>query len=160
MFDSDYQFKGKHATYVKFLSKDQNGTANVFERMIDVYMLAPIIGKLYGRTALIDRESTDTARIFTQQMIREQYKLKYIYRLIMLCHEEEGLTEDMKVKMAFKDDANKDDLAKNMDIFHSYMLGGVEVLYEKFSEDNTTRDDYLYQIYKLIEGFKQEVEKV
>lgn len=158
MFDSDYQFKGKHATYVKFLNKDENG-ANVFERMLDVYMLAPIIGKLYGRRSGVDKESSDTARIFADAIIKEQHKLKYIYRLIMLCHEEEGLTEDAKVKMAFKDDGSKDDLAKNMEIFHSYMLGGVEVLYEKFSEDNTTRDDYLYQIYKLIEGFKQEIEK-
>ena len=48
----------------------------------------------------------------------------------------------------------------NMDLFHSYVLGGIEVLYEQFTEDCTTRDDYINQIYDVVTKFKEDVEGI
>jgi len=162
MFDRDFLFKGSHATKVKFLCKDRNGEtesgANVFDRFLDVYMLAPIMGMLYGERAEVDNNSADTARIFAEAMIREQSKLKYIYRLILICDESSELIEQERINRTFRGDTNKDILEKNMQTFHSYVLGGIDVLYRKFTEDNTTKDDYLNSIYNLVENFKNDLE--
>lgn len=161
MFDHDFVFRGLHATKVKFLSKDRGiereNAANVFERLIDIYMLAPIIGLLYGERSEVDNSSSDTARIFAEVMIKEQSKLKYIYRLTLLCDELNKFTEQDKINRVFRGDTNKVILEENMQIFHSYILGGVDVLYRKFNEDCTTKDDYLNCIYELVENFKNDL---
>lgn len=162
MFDDDIKIRGGHATKAKFLSKDRNkereNGANVFQRVIDLYMLAPIIGLIYGERAEENKSSTDTVNIMASVVIKEQSKLKYIYRLSMLCHDESNLTNEEKIKRAFKDDINKDALMENMKIFNSYVLGGIDVLYRKFTEDCTTKDDYLNKIYELVEGFHRDLE--
>lgn len=53
MFENDYTINGKHATYLKFLAKknsrddqspDNPTAARLFERYIDVYMNAAVLG--------------------------------------------------------------------------------------------------------------------
>lgn len=162
MFDNDFRIKGSHATKAKFLCKDRNKErekgVNIFERLIDVYMLAPVIGLLYGEKSEVDKTSTDSANIMASVMIKEQTKLKYIYRLIMLCDEENNLSNEDKINRAFKDDTNKEALEKNMKLFNSYLLGGIEILYGKFTDDGTTKDDYLNAIYDLVDGFYRDLE--
>lgn len=163
MFTSNVLLKGKHATYAKFLSRDKGidreGGSNVFERLLDVYMLAPVMGMLYGRRASVDNESKDTANIMAEQTIKVQYELRYIYRLLMLCNDEEGITDEIKIKKAFKDYADSDEKNKNLAIFHSYVLGGIEVLYEKFTQDAVTKEDYLAKIVETVGNFKRELEE-
>ena len=56
MFDKQYRFRGKHAIRVDALTSvfDNNSKAKLFERNVDVYTNAPLVGFLYGRTADID----------------------------------------------------------------------------------------------------------
>ena len=51
MFDSQYRFYGKHAQEVSLLTNvfDNVGKGKLFNRNLDVYINAPIIGFLYGR---------------------------------------------------------------------------------------------------------------
>lgn len=94
MFDREYSFRGKHAQYVKDLvDKDKAG---LFNRNIDVYILAPIIGYLYGRKAKEDTGEL-TTKIFAEQLHKEQIKLKFIYRLIMLLDDTYELTTEEKL---------------------------------------------------------------
>ena len=54
MFNSDILIRGKYATYLKYLSKKtekndrKEKVAGVFERHIDVYMTAAVVGLIYG----------------------------------------------------------------------------------------------------------------
>lgn len=163
MFDDDIKIRGVHATKAKFLCKDRNKEretgANVFQRIIDLYMLAPIIGLLYGEAVEEDKSSADTVNIMASVIIKEQSKLKYIYRIVMLCHDGDNLTNEEKIKRAFRDDTNKDNLTENMKIFNSYVLGGIDILYKKFTENCITKDDYLNAIYELVEGFHRDLEE-
>ena len=59
MFENDLTLTGKHATYVKYLVND----AKLYKRYIDVYMNGAVFGLLHNRTAPIDKDSTDRARI-------------------------------------------------------------------------------------------------
>jgi hypothetical protein len=56
MFENDYIFNGKHATYIKYLVDD----AKLYKRYIDVLMNGAVFGLLYNRLGLRDRESQDT----------------------------------------------------------------------------------------------------
>ena len=60
MFDKEYSFKGIHAEKVSKLTAKFDETTSLFERNFDVYMMAPIVGFLYGRKADLDKNSSET----------------------------------------------------------------------------------------------------
>lgn len=156
MFEREYTFRGKHAKYVKDLvDKDK---AELFNRNIDVYILAPIIGFLYGRKGKKDTSNDTTTKIFTEQLLKEQTTLKFIYRLIMLLDESNtNLSSEDKINRAFRE-SNEDKLKKNMEIYDSYVLGGVEHLHEKLYEENLDRDDYINKLFEFVKDFKDDLE--
>lgn len=166
MFDKDIQIKGKYATYWKALSKtpgnanDVSGNFKVFENYIYVYMLAPIIGLVRGHKATIDPadDSKDTAGMLAEILIKNQSKLKYIYRLIVLLDDTEGLTREEKFDRAFREEDNSEAIKAGMKSYHEYFLGGLEILYEYFVESSTTEQDYIEQMYQFVNEFKREQE--
>ena len=158
MFTSDIFVRGKHATYLKYLSKKtekndrKEKVAGVFERAIDVYMTAPIIGLVYGlRRDEVDPNS-DTVKIFTDTVNREQLNLVSIYRTVLLVDNSRGLTADEKIEQAFK----TPDTTENMKIFNAYLRGGIEWLYEQITTGAVTRDEYLAKIYEIVGNFVAE----
>lgn len=154
MFDRDYQLRGKHATYAKHL----RDTAGVFKRHIDVYMIGAIMGFLHGRLVPEDTTTKDDVMMFADVFIREKTKCEFIYRMLMLLDETTGLTLEQRADRAFRDDTDEQAMVKNMDLFNSYVRGGIEYLYEKFSEDCVTRDDYINKIYEIVNRFKHDIE--
>ena len=84
MFDKEYSFKGSHAEKVSKLTAKFDETTSLFERNFDVYMMAPIVGFLYGRKADLDKNSNETTKIFPDILMREKDNLMFNYRLIML----------------------------------------------------------------------------
>lgn len=152
MFNKEFIFKGKHASYVSLLV--DNKASALFKRNMDVFLLAPILGVYYNRTASEDKEATNTTKIFAEVIIKEQLKLEFIYRIIMLLHGNE--TSEEKIKRAFHDDNKEEKMKGNMDIFHSYVLGGIEVLYEKLLEDAVDQDDFLNNLYQLVDEFNSD----
>lgn len=172
MFENDYAFYGKHASYIKFLSKkdkedrdddtDLVVRADIFERYIDVYMNAAIWGLLYGRTAKRDK-GTDRARIYADTFSRERDNCVFLYRMVMLLDKTENVSADEKVERAFRYDAEPDkkELFKNnMELFHDYIRGGIEIMYERFTDGCITRDDYLNKTYEVLVTFKKEIEGI
>ena len=164
MFDKDFQIRGKHASYWKSLSKtpgnaqDVSPNFKVFNRYIDVYMLAPIIGLLNNRKGFHDSsdDSKDTAGMLAEVLIKNQSKLKYIYRLIILLDDTSDITTDQKINRAFREENNEESIAEGMKIFNEYFLGGLEVLNEEFVTSCTTDDDFINRIYSFVEEFKNE----
>lgn len=158
MFTGDIYIRGKYATYLKYLSQKtekndrKEKVAGVFERMIDVYMTAAIIGVNYGLKRDDENLSSDTVKIFADVVIKEQDNLTSIFRMVMLVDNTTGLNADQKIERAFRNP----DTAENMKLFHSYVRGGIEWLYEQFTTSATTRDDYIAKIYEIVESFKEE----
>ena len=154
MFDKDYNLKGKHATFTKFL-KD---TANVFDRYMDIYMIGAILGFLNGRQEPEDNSNKDDAEIPVSVFIKEKMKCEFIYRMIMLEDETTRLTLEQRTDRAFREDTNEQAMIKNMDLFNAYVRGGIEYLYEKFAEDSITQDDYLNKVYVFVNRFKHDIQ--
>ncbi|SJZ77853.1 hypothetical protein [Selenihalanaerobacter shriftii] len=155
MFEKSFSFSGKHANYVKDLVDLDE--ANLLNRNIDVFILAPVIGFLYGRTAERDNGNT-TTKIFTEQLLREQTKINFVYRLIMLLGGEDSLSVADKMDRAFRESDEGEALERNMEIFESYLLGGVEYLHEKLYEENLNREDYINNLYEFVNDFNSDLE--
>jgi hypothetical protein len=168
MFDKAYDITGKHALYARFLSRDMQskerggvfGNYGIFERYLDVYLNGAIFGLLYNRTAQKD-VSTEEAQIPATAFNTSRSDCLLLYRLVMLLEQTTGVSADERIERAFKDDADEnksDKTAENMTLFHSYVLGGIEVLYEKFSDGCTTPDDYLERVYIMMKDFQEELQ--
>ena len=86
MFDKQYRFTGTHAEKVNALTAvfDEAAKAKLFERNLDVYINAPIVGFLHKRKG-IKNTNSDIAdqNIFPEQMINNSELLKYLFRLIL-----------------------------------------------------------------------------
>ena len=162
MFENDYTINGIHATHLKYLVND----AKVFSRYIDVYMNAAIIGFLYGRSEKKDNSSQDRARIYADAFATERLNCDFVYRLIMLLDVATELSTQQRLDRAFRDDSQKEaERAKavhtqNMDLFNSYVFGGIEELYKQFTNGATSRDDYINRIYDITVKFKEEMEGI
>ena len=109
MFDKDMSIRGKYATYWKALSQipgnanDTSHNFKIFENYITTYMVAPIIGLLYGKRCFYDPldVNKDTAGMLAEVQIKNSSKLKYIYRLLVLTDDSLGLTSEEKINLAF-----------------------------------------------------------
>ena len=92
MFDKQYRFKGRHAVRVDKLTGvfDELSKAKMFDRNVDVYVNAPLIGFLYGRREEADDEKNpETGQVYNQnvmgdRVIYSQAELMFNFCLIML----------------------------------------------------------------------------
>lgn len=164
MFDKDMQIRGKYATYWKALTQlpgnavETSKNFKIFENYIYVYMVAPIIGLINGKKAYIDPadDSKDTAGMLAEVQIKNASKLKYIYRLIVLMDDSEGLTNEEKIDRAFRENDNEEATKKGMDLYTAYFLGGLEILYETFVQSCVTDDDFVLKMFDFVSEFKEE----
>jgi len=155
VFENDYTINGRHATYLKYLHEQ-----GIFKRYIDVYMHAAVWGLMYGRLGSRDTSSTDRARIYADAFVNERDNCVFLYRLAMLLDETTSLSPVDRVNRAFRDDAisgNQSKVATNLELFNSYVLGGIELLFEKLAENCSTRDDYIDRIFSRMESFRDEL---
>lgn len=132
-FNNEYMFKGKHAKYVMELKEV------LFDRNVDVLLLAPVIGLAYNRKSNVDNVSPETTKIFSDVMIKNQSKILFNFRLCVLSSTE--FSDDEKKDLAFKfytgdDDDHKLLFDKGISIYNQYVLGGVEILYENMLQGN------------------------
>ncbi|WP_314537167.1 hypothetical protein [uncultured Selenomonas sp.] len=153
MFDKQYRFMGKHAEKVNALTAvfDEASKAKLFERNLDVYINAPLIGFLYRCKAEKDTTaSISPQNIFPEQMMNAADRLKYILRLIILLDKEYEPDESVRMDRAFRYFGREEELA----LFDRYVLGGVDVLYEKLIEGDGAPSEYVNRLYEFLEEFQ------
>ncbi len=172
LFETDYTINGTHATRLKFLAKknardvdesDNTQAAKIFERYIDVYMNAAVWGIYYRRKAKNDRSTKDTASVRADAFIRERETCIFLYRLVMLLDDSENLTQTERIDRAFRYDSlpdKADELKKNLELFHDYVRGGIDLMYEKFTDGCMTREDYLEKTFEVMTEFKSELDDI
>lgn len=154
LFSGEYSFRGSHAAKVIRLTAAFDKKNNkLFQRNLDVYLLAPIVGFLYSRTAELDRG--EETKIFPQQISNEQTSLWFSYRLIMLLDKKHEPDFDERVNRAFRSYSNVTPQDPEALLYESYVRGGVDVLYEKLIESAKNEEDYLKNLYDFMEEFKE-----
>lgn len=158
LFQKDYSFRGSHAEKVNRLTFqfDDNSASKIFNRNIDVYILAPLIGFLYGRKSFLDKSSNDTTKILAGQLYSEELILKYNYKLILLLDEKYESNFENRINKAFRNYGNESkETLDDEQLYENYVLGGVDVLYEKLIEKYNNSEDYINNLYDFLEEFHE-----
>ena len=153
MFDKQYRFTGTHAKKVNELTAvfDEKSKSKLFEKNIDVYMNASLIGFLFHRKGVKNTEGdVSPQNIFPEQMINYSDKLKYNLRLIVLLDKEHEPDPQIRLDRAFRSLGSQEDL----DLYDEYILGGVDVLHEKLIEGYGDPMDYINRLYDFVEDFQ------
>ena len=167
IFNKQYKFTGVHAQKVDALtSAFDESKSKFFARNVDVYINAPLIGFLYGRKAEKDMtKNPATGEVFDQnvmgdRVIYSQHELLYNFRLILLLDANYEPDENKRVDKAFR---NMGDDPSDMELFDSYVRGGVDVLYEKLIEGEKDPANYINRLNDFIaefdERFNEEINK-
>lgn len=152
IFNGDYQFKGTHAEKVNRLTASFSGTNSLFNRNLDVYILAPIVGFLYNRTAPLDTGGK-AANILFDAMSKELSTLWFNYRLIMLLDKSYEPDFNNRVDKAFRF-YGKEAASNDEERYEEFVRGGVDILYEKLIEISNTEEDYLKNLFDFMEEFE------
>lgn len=164
MFDTDKRFVGKHAQYIHYLCKNKGAVnpngINLFNRVIDLYITAPLIGLIYDRKGVVDRSATGSATIQYKQISDNEYELLYVFQLVMLLADKDKLTDSERLDRAFRDEADENKTKQNMELFDSYALGGIEVLYELFEHDLNSTSSILMHLFELLRLNTPEDDKI
>lgn len=155
MFDKQYRFTGTHAQMVSDLTSvfDESSKSKLFDRNLDVYINAPLVGFIYKRkgTKNFDSEIADQS-IFPEQLIKNYDTLEYVFRLILLLDEEYEPDEKKRLDKAFRYfGKNENDLK----LFDEYVLGGVEFLHEKLIAGANKPDDYVHKLFDFLDDFNE-----
>lgn len=159
MFEGDYTIYGKHATYTKYLVND----AKAFKRYIDVYMAGATIGALYDKRSETT-DSTDRARIYADAFNTEYAKCNELFKTIILADRSKTWTSEERTRICFRYREKLDEgavppvsndeviiMKEAHELFNSYVLGGIELLYESFSSSAAISvDDTVDYAYKVI----------
>lgn len=172
MFDGDYTIYGDHASKIKYLVND----AKAFKRYIDVYMAGAVMGALHERRSK-HTDSSDRARIYADAFTGEQARCKELFRTIILTDTSKPWTPEERINICFRYRDHEDKNAvppisreeismmkEAMSLFHEYVLGGIELLYDRFSSsaaiDIDDAVDYAYKTlfdqHALIESYEND----
>lgn len=164
MFNKEIIITGKHAYYMKFLSPQKSSTEEyrnrIFDRYMDVYMNAAVIGFIYGEKEEIDRTidyKDAKASLFTDVVQKEKQNLLFIYRIIMLLENKKNTNEEERIERAFKDDSysnRTDRKLENLELFNSYVRGGITYLYNKINA--VSLEERIDNINEFVEDFQSE----
>jgi hypothetical protein len=160
IFQKEYSFRGIHAQRVLALTSNFGiKSSQFFNRNIDVYMIAPLVGFCYQQRANPDlTPNGETTKIFPEQLIKENQTLWFVYRLILLLDKKHEEDFEARVNKSFRDygkpEANADEL-----LFDSYVLGGVDLLFEKLLGNGHTEEDYLNNLYDFLRDFNERYHK-
>jgi len=160
MFNKQYRFRGRHALRVDQLTSvfDEVGKAKLFDRNVDIYTNAPLIGFLYGRTAELDNtKNPETDQVYSQNVMGDRViyssdELMFNFRLIMLLDAQYESDVQKRIDKAFRKMGTD---SADEERFDSYVRGGVDVLYEKLIEGATNPGEYIVKLYDFIEEFQE-----
>lgn len=153
LFDKEFEFKGKYADYCRFLKND----IGLFKTFREAYTTSAIIGYINstkGQKAAV--EKVQPASILPSELAQKRTSLTFIYRLIMLTENNDLSIQELQNR-TFRDDSDDthpEKVVANMELFNSYVLGGLEILYNKFKDCKTTKDvvnelnDYLLEFFE------------
>ena len=161
MFDKEYIFRGRHAEFVKDLTGrfGPDSKFQILSRNLDLYLLAPIIGFLYNRQADIDTSinsegKNENTKIFLEQMLKIKDEMIYNYRLIMLRDKKYESDFEKRIEKAFKNLGTPEG-EKDYEHFNRYVLGGVEILYEKIMLSARNSEDYILNLVNFMKEFDE-----
>lgn len=126
IFRSQVRFYGKHGQYLEALTPGTENAKNeelpdierykyLFDTVVDVYIVAPLIGYLYQQKASRDG-SEQTKNIMEGALASHHDKLVFSYELLMLLDKKSEPDLNERIRRAFR--ANDELVASGMEIYN------------------------------------------
>lgn len=154
MFLEEYSFEGEHARKVVQLAPDEStpGT-KYFSSVVELFMTAAIIGCHYNKRSKRNTSvSIKPKKIFAEQFYNRSVELKKIFKIVMLNAKREDGDLNAGITKAFR----RPETDENYQLFEEYVLGGVDILYDKLIKDtNVNFNDYLANMVDLTNEFRE-----
>lgn len=153
--ESDIVFNGRFADYVDRMWTQNKILESSIRRLVDIYAISAIIGLRIGRSLEDDREGDQKRTVQIAQMSDIHQTLSAIMKLVLMLDESRGLSEEDRVRSAFRNPDSKEEHDANMELFTSYARGGIEYLYEKLvarvqDEDDIHTDNRINNLIALL----------
>lgn len=144
-FKKEFKFRGKHARMAGELWQSNDYEHTYFKRLIDLYMVAAVVGFRVDRQAEEDYSPFEEKSIFPEQMIHAKEDLDYLMQMMIMLDYRDSVGTEESVKMAFRGPQSKEEFGSWQNRFNSYVRGGVEELYERFIVRKSEVDDEYYE---------------
>ena len=150
IFDHEYFFHGVHAERLIALTSQfgNSSSLKLFQRNVDVFMIAPVIGFIYGKRSTLDNSQPDRTINFAQ-MTYYKNDLIFNYRLVVLLDKDYEPDPQNRLDKAFRfmgtPQAEADEKR-----FEEYIRGGIDILYEKLV---TPGQNYEINLISFLEEF-------
>ena len=153
MFKKSYKLTGTHATKTRQLSYilDDRFDQKLYSTFISAIIDASLVGFLYGTKAEKNEADNDELSIKEDTVSNYSQQFKYNFRLILLSDKEYEPDLEKRIDKAFR--GNKLTL-EDEELFHSYVRGGIDILYKKLIEDCDKAEDYSHKIRELLEEMR------
>lgn len=151
IFRQQVRFYGKHGVYLEALTPDKEKSKDeelleierckfLFDTVVDIYIVAPLIGFSYHRKAPKDGNEV-TKNIMEGALSSHHDRLVFSYELLMVLDKESEPDLNERIRRAFR---STDELvSQGLEVFNDYARGGIEVLYEKLIDGAATPEDLL-----------------
>lgn len=144
-FTKEFEFKGKHAIMCSAMWEKNVPENSYFQRLIDIYRIAPIIGFRMNYKAPIDTSTTDTKSIFDAQMRSAKDELDFILQMILMQEYSDTLDVKSCIDLAFRGAETEEQYLEYYTLFNDYVRGGVEILYEHLViKQSEPKEHYLH----------------
>lgn len=152
MFDKEYFFYGKHADMVKRLTSklDDAIEKSFFTTNADIYLIAPLIGYIYNRKAKVPQDRSKSTKVYITKMFDYKDDMIFNYRNLMIMLYKDDPDKNA-VDIAFRMDEKDEERTEFDQIYDSYVLGGVEELYERIFGEGDSTDAYILNYYDFLQ---------
>ena len=115
-----------------------------FRRLIDLYMVAAVVGFRVDRKAKEDFSPFGTKSILAEQIINAKEELDFIMQMMIMLDAKESMPAEEAVKKAFRGAETEEEFQAYQSMFHDYVRGGVEELYERLIIQKAEPDSEFY----------------
>lgn len=158
-FKSKYEFRGKHARMVDELCSIKEVENNYFRRVMDVYLMAAIVGFRIDRKAAVDYFSDDTKNIFADVMLKEKDTLDFLMQTMAILENAKSMNSKESIMKVFRGPQTREEFIVLDTMFHDYVRGGVEELYEQLivrkpEPEELYRDEETANLMELLEKLR------
>ncbi|MCU6754624.1 hypothetical protein [Bovifimicola ammoniilytica] len=138
-FNSDVKISGKHATYLDELWKQNNIQESYIRTLYELYPLAAVIGLKLKKK--VEEDKGDVRNIQLTQLNNVRHDLLHIMKMVLLLDDSTELTKEERIERAFSGPKTVEEVQENMDLFNSYVRGGIEYLHEELVERPVLGED-------------------
>lgn len=157
-FKKEFEFRGKHARMVSELWVANDYKNTYFKRLVDLYIIAAVVGIRVDRKEEEDYSPVEPKSIFPDQMMKAKEDLDFIMQMMLMLEDGEKLSKEERVKLAFRGPESKEEYEKYYGLFNSYVRGGVEELYDRLvvhkpDAANGLQDEKTANLIELLERF-------